>query len=236
MQKRILVAFITFMVAVIFTIVTSTTNAAVGESSGVSEKWEDRGDWKYQAALNREEGRVNASIRYNMETTTQALNVASIHRRMAEGIIAGGIKTLEATIVFNKPLTQIDFEQFVLRMKLSTISSYTMRYVNNQGQRVTINGGPDNDMLIPQDLLATVLTDLQQHDPGSLSGWIQVEATLDSSQYRRLLRDRDVYLIDVSKSVIRLAYKDEPNSDILPIDIVAPQLYWNLEDLHLVSK
>jgi hypothetical protein len=143
--------------------------------------------------------------------------------------------TLEVQVVFRRPLTAAQFEHFVAKANLD-VSGYTLRYLDNQGQRVTIMGGPDQGQLIPQDLLGIALKDLQQRTSGKLLGWIQAQATVTAKNYAALRDNPNVFLVDVSRSAIRATFKDQADAADLPIDLIAPQLYWKLEDLKLVSN
>jgi len=184
----------------------------------------------------KEEGRISAAVEYTTATAQQVQSVLATQRQLARELIASGTPSLDVTIVFRRPLNQADFERFVANASLGQVVGYTLRYIDNQGQRVTINGTPDNGVLVPQDMLNTALSDLQQRAPGKLLGWVEVQAAIASTSYDTIVKDKSVFLIDVSRSVIRTVFKDEAGASALPIDLITPQLYWKLEDLRLVSN
>ncbi len=85
-------------------------------------------------------------------------------------------------------------------------------------------------------MLNAALSDLQERAPGRLLGWVQTQATITPKSYAILLKDPNVYVIDVSRSAIRAAYTSEVGNADLPIDLITPQLYWELENLQIVSN
>jgi hypothetical protein len=214
----------------------SIGHAAPGIPDQVIERQAERGGWKYHAAFNKAEGRIDASVEYAMETVQQVRGIVAIQRQLARELIADGASSLDVTVVFRRPLNQVEFERLVTDAGPAQISGYTLRYLDNQGQRVTIHGAPDNGVLVPQDMLNIALTDLQQRAPGKLLGWIQAQATITPTSYAILLKNPGVYLIDVSRSAIRSAYAADVGASNPPVDLITPQLYWKLEDAQIVSN
>lgn len=236
MHKRTIVQSTLILMMLFVVMGISIGYAAPGGPDQVIEHRAERGGWKYHAALNKAEGRIDASVEYATATVQQVRGIVITQQQLARELVAGGASTLDVTVVFRRSLNQVDFERLVADAGLGQVSGYTLRYLDNQGQRVTINGAPDNGVLVPQDMLNAALSDLQQRAPGRLLGWIQIQATITPKGYDVLLKHSDVYLIDVSRSVIRAAYTAEVGSADLPIDLITPQLYWKLEDLQIVSN
>jgi hypothetical protein len=199
------------------------------------ERQGQRGSWQYRAAIDRAEGRILADVTYALETVAQVEDFARTQRQLASELVSTNVSSLDATIVFHHPLTQSAFEQFVVTHNL-TVSSYTLRFVDNQGQRITIVGSPADNVLVPQDSLNFALADIQQRSPGALLGWVEVRATIPARAYESIVSNDKVYLIDVSRSVVRAAFNGDPKAHDLPIDVLAPQIYWKLENLRLVSN
>lgn len=222
-----------FMLLLLGLGMTSGYAASITNPQPLAEREGQRGSWRYRAAVDRTEGRIVADVTYALETIAQVEVFVATQRQLADELVAVGESTLDATIVFRHPLSHEAFEQFVTSYRL-VVSGYTLRFVDNQGQRVTITGGPDNGILVPQDLLNLALADIQHRSPGNLRGWIEVRAIVPSQTYKSLVDDSQVYLVDVSRSVIRAAFKDHPQAQELPVDILTPQIYWKLEDLGLV--
>jgi hypothetical protein len=195
-----------------------------------------RDGWRYQAALNKVEKRIDASVDYSLADAKELRRAAITQRFIARELISGGATTLDAIIVFRRPLDQNSFEQLVADTNSGQVMGYTLRYLDNQGQRVTINGAPDNGILVPSEMLNTALNDLQQRNPGRFLGWVQMHTLITPQSYNSLVNHPDVYMIDVSSSAIREAFKADLGNDDISIDVNIPQLYWKLEDIHLVSK
>lgn len=199
------------------------------------ERQGQRGSWQYRAAVDRTEGRIVADVTYSLDTAAQVEDFARTQQELASELVSANVLSLDATIVFRHPLTQAVFEEFVATHNL-TVSSYTLRFVDEQDQRITIIGSPVDNTLIPQDFLNFALNDIQQRSPGDMPGWIEVRATIPARAYKSVVDHDKVYLIDVSRAVVQAAFKEDAQTRNLPVYVQAPQIYWQLEDLHLVPN
>ena len=154
-----------------------------------------------------------------------------------------------ALVVFNHPLSQSEFEQFVKTYALKP-STYSLRAVAPDGTRSTIYGGPADGNLIPAALLDLVAQDIQQRDGSTIKGWIEVSTIVKRKDLVDLIDDPAVYTVDVTESVLRnsitsaklsAAGADEGTvqaytSDQVQIQISRVPVYWFLEDYGLVSS
>lgn len=199
------------------------------------ERQGQRGHWRYRASVDHTEGRVNADVSYAVDTVAQVDEFTKTQRQLGEDLVAANTPTIDTTIVFRHPLTQAQFEQFVAANNLG-VTSYTLRFIDNQGQRVTISGAPDAGVLVPGDLLNLALADVQQRSPGTFRGWVEVQAWVPNTTYKSVADDKNVYLVDVSRAAVRAAFKDDAQAQNLPVDVIAPQLFWKLEDLKLATQ
>lgn len=209
--------------------------APLTKSQPSIERQGQRGGWQYRAAIDRTEGRVVADVTYSLETVAQVEDFARTQRQLANELVATKVPAIDATIVFRHPLTRSAFEQFVASHGL-TVSNYTLRFIDNRGQRITIVGSPTDKALVPQESLDFALADIQQRSPGALLRWVEVRATVPTQAYESIVRDDAVYLVDVSRSVVSAAFNGDAKARNLPVDVHAPQIYWKLENLHLVSN
>lgn len=234
MRKSMIVQAALVLLALLVVMGISIGYAAPEGQSPRVERYGKRGGWKYYAAVNKGEGRIEASVEYDTATAQQIQGIVATQRQLARELLASGVSALDVTIVFRRPLNQTDFERVVADARVGQVSGYTLRYLDNAGERVTINGTPDNGILVPQEMLNAALTDLQQRAPGRLLGWIQAQATISPTSYDALLKDQHIYLIDVSRSAIRAAFNDEMDTRGMSVDLITPQLYWKLEDLRIV--
>jgi hypothetical protein len=193
------------------------------------------GSWQYRAAVDPTGQRIIANATYALGSVAQVGNFEVTQRQLAHELIATTLTTLDVTIVFRHPLTQAAFEHFITSYALN-VSDYTLRYVDNHGERVTIGGSPSDGELVPKNTLNFILEHLQQRSPGALLGWIEVRTTVPAHVYEAIISNDEVYFVDVSRSVVRAAFNNDGTTTKLPIELSTPQFYWNLENLHLVPQ
>lgn len=236
MRNRNLIMFILALMLLVFGFgMTRGFAEPTGKSEPPIERQGQRGNWRYRAVVDWTEGRIVADVTYNLATAAQVEDFARIQRELARELVSAHVPSLDTTIVFRRPLTQAAFEQFVATHNL-TVSSYVLRFVDEQGQRSTIIGSPVDNVVVPQDFFTSAVANIQQRSHGTMLGWVEVRATIPSQDYASISDNDQVYLIDVSRAAIQFAFNDDARRRALPVEVMAPQLYWKLEDLGLVSS
>lgn len=159
------------------------------------ERHGQRGNWKYNAKYDSREGRIEAEVEYSRDSAAQLANLAAVQQQLAKDLVTNGSTSLDATIVFRRPLKQDEFEQFIKAYNVQKVAAYTLRYLSSQGERITINDTPTENELVPQDLLGMALQDIQQRTPGKLRGWVEVQATISADAYDSIRHDKTCILL-----------------------------------------
>jgi hypothetical protein len=195
-----------------------------------------RGNWHYTARADQQEGRIDTRVQYAHTSAADIQEFSLAQQQLGAELLEADVPSINATIVFRRPLSEREFVEFVAKYNLAEISLYTIRAVDDQGQRITINGAPQHGELVPQDLLAMVLKDVNQRAKNTFRGWVDVQATIQSDMYSKLASDKDVYLVDVTRSVITETFKNDRAARNLPVQVSMHPLYWALEDLKLVDR
>jgi hypothetical protein len=202
---------------------------------GFSERSGNYGHWKYRARIDQREKRIVADFAYQLDTAIQVDDFVSTQQSLARELVAKGLNSIDGTIVFRGPLIQPAFEEFVRKHGLM-VSDYTLRLLDKSGQRITAVGSPADNTLVPSAFLHLLIADIEKRVSGSLLGWVEVRATMPAEAYDRIAHDDSVYVVDVSRSVVRTAFQNDPRARMLPVEVLEHQLYWKLEDLHLVPR
>lgn len=235
-MKRHIMLLSSATVLVLLGVIMNVAHATPTMVSGPSRQG-GQGGWQYQAYFDQVEGRIFAEVAYPRETAAQVREYAGVQQQLAQQLIANGATSIKATIVFRHPLKQSAFERFVATNNLTDVAAYKLRFKANRGERITISGGPNATELVPQDLLSTAVNAVQEREAGALLGWVEVQATISSQSYDALLRDKSVYLVDVSEAVIGAAFADDEVARTASVDVIMDSsLYWTLEDRGLVSN
>lgn len=203
------------------------------EQSNVHEQLDG---WGYVAAT---DGNQTSVIVLYEELTQSGVKAFDEANRRLANQVAGPVSV---SVVFQRPLSVDEFKELVQQTKLS-IQSYTMRAVDVAGTRITIDGAPDGNTLVPQGMLERMLSHAKDDFSGfTFKGIITVEATANPAQLRKLLADERVFTTDVSRAVAteharaKLAAHN-PNVAQLPTSSrLATPLYWVMEDVGLAGK
>lgn len=195
------------------------------------------------------DGQLNGAVTYDYSSMDGILKYVAFNRRTIERLLKSQQKEFRALVVFNRPLAQPEFEQFIASYKMEPYA-YTLRAVSPDGMRTTIYGAPVNGELVPMDLMNLITNDVKQRDGTALRGWIDVSAKMPRKALTKLLKDNRVYTVDLTESVmlnsITTVKLDAANASqqLLQdfargkpsIQVSRVPLYWSLEDFGLVSS
>lgn len=178
----------------------------------------------------------SATIAISYEHTTlaglRAFKQANLE--LAKQLRSTGTHSYEALVTFNRPLSLNEFTDLVAKNNLSA-KTYTLRMIAPDGQRWTIFGAPEGGVLVPEERLNTQKGFILEHAQGAaFSGVVDVELSLDASQYDTLQNLEGVFLVDVTRT---LAKQDTMQSMVgvaeRSIYVDAPHPYWFMEDIGL---
>jgi hypothetical protein len=194
------------------------------------------------------DGQLNGGVTYEFRTAEGVRKYLDFNRRTIEKLLQSNQSQIYALVVFNRPLPQGEFEQFVQSYGMNPYA-YSLRAVAPNGMRTTIYGGPANGSLIPADTINMIAKDIQERDNTSIRGWIDVSTVISRPNLVKLMNDPRVYTVDATETLFRNSITPTKldsagaNSDIvraatqgdLHIQISRVSLYWSLEDLGLVG-
>lgn len=172
---------------------------------------------------------------YEYESLEELQRYAQQNRRLAQQLGGAGVADLDVVITFKRALPLADFQAWVKSRPLR-VSAYTMRIIGKDGERVTVGGAPDKDVLVAEARLKRILDHLAEKGATDLRGVITVEGTLRTDDYERIAADPDVFLADVSRSFVQHeANRKNPSLKDRPKQVVVRPAFWYLEDLGLVK-
>jgi len=189
------------------------------------------------------------SVTYDYDSLAGIQAYVAFNQAALAQLERSDLQTLQVEVVFNHPLSQADLERFVAETGLK-VEQYSLRAVQSDGQRVTIYGGPPDDVnLVSDEQLAQVLQDIKDRADGHLQGWISVEGQLPTANAQQVSVHPDVFLLDVVETVISQSLTPENLSktgmskEIQQLYLTGkvrpafsrPPLFWSLENLDLVK-
>lgn len=213
-------------------VVIGPTTSWAAPNSRLMHDFSENG-WKYHASLDPSTGVISAKTDFEWPSKASVGLTIATHKRIARDLVQQGID-IDATVIFRKPLSQEEFEQFIADTGMEVLD-YVIRYVTVSDQRVTIFGTPNNSQLVASADLEVVLNDLAERDPGTVSGWIEVRGRLPATSYHLVEKKPYVYFIDVTRTAVHAVFKGQPNAENATVELIEPQVYWMLEDLGLVN-
>lgn len=182
------------------------------------------------------DGSIVTELSFQHRTRDELLRHVEENHRMASQLQSEGVAEVTAEVTLRHPVPLSDFPGWTQSRPLR-VSSYTVRLVDKNGQRVTVGGAPGNGGLVASDSIQRILNHLSERGVMDLRGVITVEGTLKTKDYEQLAGDPDVFLVDISGTYIRdeilnrnPALRDRPQR------IVVPPAFWYLEDLGLTGQ
>lgn len=194
-------------------------------------------DWSYQA-LREEDGFVLTKVRYDDNSVAGIKAYAKANEGMAQRLIARGQASLEVEITFRRLLSADEFREVITRsgVPLSRISTYHMRAIGSDGQWLTMGGTPTNSELISQAaVIDRQMANIRRHVPDAqFQGVAYLEATITPDEYQRLLAHESVFMIDVTKSEIRVALQGiVPINGAHGLGVLSAKPFWAMQRLGL---
>jgi hypothetical protein len=195
------------------------------------------------------DGQFNGGVIFDDTSIEGVRKYVGFNQRSVRDLLTAGQTKFYVLVVFNRPLSRSEFEQFVNTYALQPYS-YSIRTVAPDGMRGTIYGGPIDGNLIPDDLLNFTSKDVQERDGSTIKGWIEVSAIVGRQDLVEVIRDPLVYTVDVTETILRnsltksnlsAAGIDEQTiqaylNDQSQIQMSRVPLFWFLEDYGLVSS
>jgi hypothetical protein len=204
------------------------------------------GSVQYGLGVEIETRSIDAGITYDYLTPKGIAQYVSFNREALQRLVASNKATdsLPALVTLVRPLTQAEFEAFVLQYHIN-VKTYTVWVANQDGTTTTILGGPSGTELVPQQIFGGVLADTTARGGKALLGWVDVNGTLPSSEIRQLTDDRRVFLVDVVEALIaekftngdmaQVGIPQDVRDSVLAQDLQVrrPPLAWQVRELGL---
>lgn len=162
--------------------------------------------WSYKA-VREEDGFVLSKVTYDSNSVAGVKAYAGANADLAQRLIGQGQPALDVEITFRRLLSAEKLRDVVGHsgLPLARIAGYHMRAVGADGQWLTMGGGPANGELIGQrEVIDKQMANVRRHTPDAqFQGVAYIEATLTPAEYQRLAADGRVFMIDVTKTLIR---------------------------------
>ena len=192
--------------------------------------------WAYQAAL--DDTTLSIIVNYDKLTPEGIKAFGEANRKLVDQV--DGV--VQASVVFQRPLSVQEFEGLVQQNRLS-VESYILRAIDSTGGRITIQGAPDNDELVPQQMLRTILNNVDSHLPGTaFKGIVAAEIRADQAQLKQLLTDNRVFTTEVARAVAtkraraQVAAQNPDRAEIAARSRLSAPLYWFMESTGVAGE
>lgn len=230
--------------------------ALPAEAFGVLDKTDPSGI-RYWVVLGSGGRDANIGVRYDYESRAGVEAYIAWNKSEAARLLNTDISTFWVVVNFNGPQPREAFEQFVQDYDMEVIE-YAMRAVepptslSPEGNRVTAKGGPDNGVLIPDDLFNRMYGNVVGEHGSVFKGWITVRGGVDREGFKRLQSDARVAVVEVTETIGRQVLRDnrdgligvdprllqavDADEPYMRIQLDGSPLYWKLEDFGLVPK
>ena len=203
--------------------------AAVG-AAPVPPVTRDFGAWQYSVTIEGSDS-AEVAVTFDKRSANGLRAYAQANNALGRQFQASGTPLVDTVITFKGPLSLEEFAALVADYNLQ-VSDYTMRMTAPDGQRWTIGGAPVNGELIPRGLLDREVGFVGSRAPGAVfNGVVDVTASFDGAGYVKLQAHPDVFIIDVTKTVILQELKQrKPQLDRRNLVVDASRPYWFLEN------
>ncbi len=190
-------------------------------------------DWQYQI-WTESDGYSLAQVEYKADTIQSLQNYVALNKALTAQLFQDGLKDFAVIVTFNRPLPLDDFRAWVAATHLN-VNGFTLRVMAKDGSRVTVGGAPTGGQLIEDARLKSILDRVAEHGATDVRGFISVEGVVAAADYNQLIANNDVFLVDVTRSVIRQRLaKVAPSVHLDLSAIVVPPTFPIMEDLGLV--
>lgn len=209
--------------------------AAVG-AAPATPGTRDFGAWRYSVTAEGPDS-AEVAIAYDKRSADGLRAYAQANNALGRQLQASGTPINGTVITFKRPLSLDEFTAFVANHKLQ-VSDYTMRMTAPGGHRWTIGGAPVNGELVPRGFLDREINFVRGRAPDAMfNGVVDATLSFDGAGYAQLQAHPDVFLIDVTKTVILQELKQrKPQLDERKFIVDASRPYWFLENQGLLNS
>ena len=200
------IAICTFVLIAALVAVTSHANQSVAGFGGI-QGYLDTDKQTILYFINLEDGVSPVIMVASREPKTpdDLRYYAQTSQTRGEALLQSGVNNLYVWVTFRRVLSIEEFKDFVAQYGLD-VKHYTIRAYGEKGDRITIEGGPQDGVIVPA-MYDRVIESVQVHENGKaqIGGVFDVKALVQSSAYRKLLVDSRVFIVDVTAT---LAYQE----------------------------
>ncbi|MDL1897348.1 hypothetical protein FBQ82_13870 [Anaerolineae bacterium CFX7] len=192
------------------------------------------GNWQYQVWA--EQGGYNsAHVQFNSGNQEELMAYVAQNKALAQELQKDGVKDLNAIITFVRPIPLVSLQKWVEDNNFS-VESFTIRVSGPGGERVTVGGVSFDGKSIDQKHLNRILDNVARHGATDVRGIVNLEGTLPAKEYVRVAGDKDIFLVDVTRSVIlHRLQKSSPQVHLGSSAILVPPVFPKLEDFGLTG-
>jgi len=128
-----------------------------------------------------------------------------------------------ATITFNYPISIDVFADFVNKYDIK-VNQFSIRAINQIGDRVTISGKPGENEVVPENILNSMLDKSKAEFKGIIDCYVE----LDSAYLDKINdNEKNVFLVDTSADNMFITNENKKH---------IPSLYWFLENTSIKYK
>jgi len=189
------------------------------------------GAWSYTATRSSDHGRLEAAVRYDNSSIAGLRAYADANRILANQL-ARSSGEIEVQITFSTPMDPVKFRSWATNVGL-TVQAADIRTVNAKGRRSTIAVFPRGSDPLPQAIIDRQLARNLTIDPLTIRGVVDARGTIDATRLPSVVADTNVFLADVTPSVIRRDLSNEGEVDATQTLVQVQPPFWALEDLGL---
>lgn len=189
--------------------------------------------WGYQVWA-EPDGYMSARIDYKRDSVQALRNYVTVNKTLANQLRSEGLSEFVVIVTFKRPIALDDFWAWVAVNPLK-VNSYTLRVLAKDGSRVTIGGAPSEES--PREAeahLRRILGIVARHGATDVQGIMSVEGVLSATDYDKLVADKNIFLVDVTRSaVLQRLMKIAPQVRLKVQAIMVPLAFPDMEDLGL---
>lgn len=236
---------VSFAVLVAGTLRTSTVDAQSNGPFTFVDETDQASGVRYWASYL--DGQINGNVSIDSGNADNFRKYLEFTERQTQEVLASGQNAVYALVVFNRPLSQEELQQFVNTYDLQPLS-FSLRALAPNGMRSTINGMPGDNSLVAPEILGLVAKDIYERDGSLITGWIELTTEAQSSELAKLVNDPAVAVVDSTETLLRYNITAATLSDAgankqtidgfandqLRIQMSHVPVYWSLEDFGLL--
>lgn len=188
----------------------------------------------WEVWVQQEQGNIRTGVTYDRSAHEGIQAYVAANNQLASNLFADSERWVPVEVTFNRPVEIDAFRNLIAQANIK-VERYEFRGFEENGQAVTVGGGPIDDVLVPKNKLQELAERAAQRGrPYELAGVYLVVGKINRGGYEILSAADEVFLIDVTKPVAQQEITQATNLTILAHEINVISPYTALESLGLV--